>query len=49
MSKLKKDEYSMKLTKRLFDRFSEVDPDSKERVICEGGFQHIAESMKIKP
>lgn len=29
MSKHKKDEYSQKLTSRIFDRYAEVDKDSK--------------------
>ena len=49
MAKLKKEEYSLKLTNRIFDRYAEVDPDSKERVIGHEGFKKIAASMKIKP
>lgn len=48
MSKNKKDEYSQKLTERIFNRFAEVDPDSKDRVITDKGFKLIAECIKIK-
>lgn len=48
MSKQKKDEYSQKLTHRIFHRYAEIDPDSKEKVICEAGFKSIAEFMKIR-
>lgn len=48
MSKQKKDEYSQKLTHRIFHRFAEIDPDSKEKVICETGFKKIAEFLKIR-
>lgn len=34
MTKQKKEEFSLKLTERIFQRFAEIDPDSKERVIC---------------
>ena len=48
MNKLKKEEYSIKLAERIFQRYAVVDADSKEKVICEEGFRLIAASMKNK-
>lgn len=45
----KKTEYSKKITTRIFDRYAEVDPDSKEKVICLAGFKTLASIMKISP
>ncbi len=43
----KKSEYSKKITSRIFDRYAEIDPDSKEKVICLAGFKSMATIMKI--
>lgn len=48
MSKLKNDEYSLKLTNRIFERYAKVDVDSKQKVISEEGFKRMAKFLNIR-